>query len=60
MTLHPDVAHRAQVELDIVVGQSRLPRFEDRDQLPYIRAMLKETMRWRAVGPLGKLTLSAP
>jgi cytochrome P450 len=54
MTLNPDVMKRAQTELDSVVGRSRLPTFEDKEKLPYIRAIVKETLRWRPVGPLGE------
>ncbi|KDQ54011.1 hypothetical protein JAAARDRAFT_113130, partial [Jaapia argillacea MUCL 33604] len=49
---HPDVQKRAQAELDAVVGSSRLPEFSDRDQLPYIEALMKETLRWLPITPL--------
>ncbi|TDL16829.1 cytochrome P450 [Rickenella mellea] len=53
MSLYPDVMRKAQAEIDAVVGRDRLPTFQDRDNLPYIRAMVKEVLRWRPVGPLG-------
>ncbi|KAJ8474341.1 hypothetical protein ONZ51_g7280 [Trametes cubensis] len=53
MALHPEVQRRAQVELDTVVGPSRLPDFDDAPSLPYITAIMKECMRWRIVLPLG-------
>ncbi|KAM5530936.1 hypothetical protein V8D89_015381 [Ganoderma adspersum] len=53
MTLYPDVQRHAQKELDDVVGRDRLPTFEDRDRLPYIANVVKETFRWKAVSPLG-------
>ncbi|KAJ7810241.1 cytochrome P450, partial [Mycena olivaceomarginata] len=31
----------------------RVPTFADQANLPYIRALVKETLRWRAPGPLG-------
>ena len=47
MTLRPDIAKRAQEEIDKVLGnESRLPTLEDRDDLPYIDCILKETYRW--------------
>ncbi|KAF7776140.1 hypothetical protein Agabi119p4_4533 [Agaricus bisporus var. burnettii] len=52
MTLYPQVAKRAKVELDEVVGTNRLPTFEDRDSLPYINALVKEVFRWYTVVPL--------
>ena len=53
MMNHPEVQHRAQIEIDRVVGQQRLPDFEDRPSLPYVDAVLRETMRWGPVAPLG-------
>ena len=55
MTWYPDVQEKAQQELDRVVGRDRLPTFEDRPTLPYITNIVKETLRWKAVSPLGKL-----
>ncbi|RPD67493.1 cytochrome P450 [Lentinus tigrinus ALCF2SS1-7] len=52
MLLFPDAMRKAQAELDAVVGRDRLPSFEDRKDLPYIRALVKEVLRWRPVGPL--------
>ncbi|THU86529.1 cytochrome P450 [Dendrothele bispora CBS 962.96] len=53
MRLYPNVMRKAQAEIDAVVGRERLPTFEDREKLPYIRAIVKEVLRWRPVGPLG-------
>ncbi|EJF62600.1 cytochrome P450 [Dichomitus squalens LYAD-421 SS1] len=53
MVLYPDVQRKAQAELDAIVGRSRLPSFEDFENLVYIRAIIKETLRWHPVGPLG-------
>lgn len=36
-------------ELDRVVGRDRMPGPEDMSELPYIMAMVKETLRWRTV-----------
>lgn len=53
MMTHPEVQHRAQKELDDVVGRQLLPTFGDRPQLPYVTALVKETLRWKAVSPFG-------
>lgn len=53
LVTHPDVLRRAQAELDAVVGSARTPNFEDEASLPYIRALCKETLRWRPVAVLG-------
>lgn len=53
MTIYPDVQKRAQEEIDRVVGNNRLPTLTDRDHLPYINAVVKETLRWHPVAPMG-------
>ncbi|KAK7443507.1 hypothetical protein VKT23_015679 [Stygiomarasmius scandens] len=52
MILYPETQKKAQEELDRVVGRGRLPTFRDYESLPYIRAIVKEILRWRGVGPL--------
>ncbi|GLA93934.1 hypothetical protein AtubIFM57143_000787 [Aspergillus tubingensis] len=52
MALFPTVQTKAQEELDCVVGTS-LPTTEDRTNLPYINAVIKEVLRWNPVTPLG-------
>ena len=53
MLAYPETQARALAELDAVVGRSRLPSFADLPQLPYIRAMVKEALRWRPIAPSG-------
>ncbi|KAH9022346.1 cytochrome P450 [Lactarius pseudohatsudake] len=50
---YPEVQTRAHAELDEVVGSARPPTFADLPSLPYIRAMVKETLRWSATIPMG-------
>ena len=45
LSLNPDVVKRAQAELDAAVGSDRMPDFDDKDRLPYIQAVVDETMR---------------
>ena len=52
MSLYPDVLRKAQAELDAVVGASRLPDWDDKDELPYVNAIIKESLRWQNVIPL--------
>ncbi|KAI0259889.1 cytochrome P450 [Gloeopeniophorella convolvens] len=52
MLKHPEVQCKAQREIDEVIGTSRLPDFSDQDALPYVSAVLKETLRWHPVTPL--------
>jgi cytochrome P450 len=42
MALHPAVQAKAQREIDEVVGGDRLPTFADREDLPYVEAIVKE------------------
>ncbi|KAF9805511.1 hypothetical protein IEO21_09009 [Rhodonia placenta] len=53
MVLHPEVVHKAQAEIDRVVGRTRLPTLMDRDALPYLDQVLKEVYRWNPPVPLG-------
>ena len=45
MMTHPDVQKKAQMYIDAVVGDGRMPTFADRPQLAYIDGILKEIMR---------------
>ncbi|CDO77905.1 hypothetical protein BN946_scf184692.g3 [Trametes cinnabarina] len=49
----PDAMKKAQAELDEVVGGDRLPQFEDQERLPYLHALINETLRWRPIAVLG-------
>ncbi|KAG9312746.1 cytochrome P450 [Chiua virens] len=53
MMNHPEVQRRAQADIDRVVGRKRLPSFDDREALPYVDAVLRETMRWSPMSPMG-------
>lgn len=52
MLLFPEVQKKAQEELDRVCGD-RFPTMDDWDDLPYIRACVKETNRWMPTAILG-------
>ena len=49
MVLHPEEYLKLQKELDNVVGPARLPLFTDMENLPRVRAVTKEVLRWRPV-----------
>ncbi|KAJ3746113.1 cytochrome P450 [Lentinula detonsa] len=53
MLANPEAQKRAQEEIDSVVQSGELPRFSDQERLPYVTAVVKETMRWKNVTPLG-------
>ncbi|KAF9457686.1 cytochrome P450 [Collybia nuda] len=50
---NPSALKKAQQEMESVLGVGRLPGFEDQDSLPYVMAIVNETLRWRDVAPLG-------
>ncbi|KAF5310107.1 hypothetical protein D9619_010511 [Psilocybe cf. subviscida] len=52
MMLNPGLLRRAQGEIDEVVGSDRLPTFSDRENLPYIECIFKESLRWGVPVPL--------
>ncbi|KAF8337876.1 cytochrome P450 [Cantharellus anzutake] len=51
MILNPEAQKRAQQEIEAVIGRHRLPTFSDREYLPYVEAVLKETLRWQPAVP---------
>ncbi|KAG0703344.1 cytochrome P450 [Suillus ampliporus] len=53
MVPNPEIQAKGQAEIDRVVGKARLPDFNDRPALPYVDAILRETLRWHPVVPLG-------
>ncbi|KAJ7760722.1 cytochrome P450 [Mycena maculata] len=53
MLENPDVQKQAQKEIDSVVSSGHLPDFADEKSLPYVTAVVKETMRWWPVTPIG-------
>lgn len=53
MAMHPAVQRKAQDALDGAIGKSRLPEHGDLANLPYLRAILLETLRWRPILPFG-------
>ncbi|KAJ2926963.1 hypothetical protein H1R20_g10156, partial [Candolleomyces eurysporus] len=55
MAIHPDIQKKAQAELDRVVGPDRLPDFDDKDDLVYLKALITELLTRR----LGHCALAA-
>ncbi|KAK7002188.1 O-methylsterigmatocystin oxidoreductase [Favolaschia claudopus] len=53
MLLHPEYQVKAQAEIDCVVGKTRLPCFEDREDMPLLDCMMQETLRWHPPTELG-------
>ncbi|KAK9503987.1 hypothetical protein O3M35_010436 [Rhynocoris fuscipes] len=53
MLHEPEIRRKVQAELDEVVGRRRLPRLEDRRDLPYTEATILEVLRISSIVPLG-------
>ncbi|XVE61225.1 hypothetical protein DITRI_Ditri06bG0022400 [Diplodiscus trichospermus] len=49
---HPNVMEKAQKEIDSVVGRNRILEESDIANLPYLKAIVKETLRLHPAGPL--------
>ena len=45
MVLYPAILKRAQEEIDLVIGNERLPTFEDKALLPYVEGIVREANR---------------
>ncbi|XP_042500425.1 cytochrome P450 78A5-like [Macadamia integrifolia] len=52
MVLHPEIQAKAQSEIDAVVGTTRTVLDSDLPNLPYLQAIVKETLRMHPPGPL--------
>ncbi|EEZ99196.1 cytochrome P450 304E1 [Tribolium castaneum] len=50
---NPEIQTKIQEEIDQVVGRSRLPSLDDRKDLPYFEASIRENLRLMPVTPLG-------
>ncbi|KAK3337598.1 cytochrome P450 [Cercophora scortea] len=53
MIKYPEEFKKAQAEVDRVCGSSRSPTSDDIDRLPFIKACMDETLRWRPVAAGG-------
>ncbi|KAG7089831.1 hypothetical protein E1B28_011478 [Marasmius oreades] len=52
MALHPDKQRIAQAEIDGLLNtENRMPLLSDLPNLPYLNAVMKETMRWHPILP---------
>ncbi|KAF5358637.1 hypothetical protein D9758_007686 [Tetrapyrgos nigripes] len=51
MCLNPEIQKNIHEEIDAVVGDGRLPTFEDRSQLHYFEAVIKEIKRFHIYVP---------
>ena len=53
MINYPETLGKAQREVDKLCGLTRSPTSEDMQELPYLRACMDETLRWRPVAAGG-------
>ncbi|XP_031625482.1 probable cytochrome P450 304a1 [Contarinia nasturtii] len=51
--LQPEILKKCQNEIDTVVGNSRLPTLNDRQNLPYVEATIRESLRHETLIPSG-------
>ncbi|ESK89264.1 cytochrome p450 [Moniliophthora roreri MCA 2997] len=52
MLAAPEAQRKAQEELDRVVRPGQLPSFDNEKSLPYVTAVVWESLRWKNVAPL--------
>jgi len=50
--MYPEVQAKAHLELDAVIGHELPPTASDRERLPYLDALWKESLRWHPPGPV--------
>ncbi|KAJ7020179.1 cytochrome P450 [Mycena alexandri] len=51
MPANPAAQRRAQAEIDSVTEGTSLPTFADQDRMPFVAALIQETLRWQSVAP---------
>lgn len=52
---NPQVVTKAREEIDRVIGRDRLPSIDDRPNLPYVRSVVAEVLRYGPPVPMGVL-----
>ncbi|KAK7464325.1 hypothetical protein VKT23_006493 [Stygiomarasmius scandens] len=52
MVLNPEQQKKAQAEIDEVTKGQYLPTFQDRHKLPYVEAVMLESLRWGPIAPM--------
>ena len=58
--MHPEVQDKAFEEIDRAIGHDRLPTLADLDDLPYMEALWKETLRWSPPVPISESSIYLP
>ncbi|KAG8983993.1 hypothetical protein FRB90_005628 [Tulasnella sp. 427] len=56
MSLFPLVQEKAWSEIDRVIGSQRLPVMDDIPNMPYMHAVVLETLRWNPTATFGNLS----
>lgn len=49
---NPEIQRRAQAEIDALCDEETLPKWQDEQSLPFVRAIRKESLRWRPPLPI--------
>ncbi|XP_037033214.1 probable cytochrome P450 304a1 [Bradysia coprophila] len=53
LLLNPQIKEKIQVEIDQIVGRSRLPALDDRSKMHYTEASIREILRYQTLAPNG-------
>ncbi|PIK37443.1 putative cytochrome P450 1A1-like isoform X2 [Apostichopus japonicus] len=53
LAIYPEVQRKVQEELDDVIGRDKLPTLQDEQNLPYLCAVIYETIRFSSMSLFG-------
>ena len=53
MAKHTQVQKKVQAEIDEKIGTTRRPQLSDKDNTPYVDAVVQELLRFSTIGPFG-------
>jgi cytochrome P450 family 2 subfamily J len=55
LAIHPDIQKRCHDEIDAAIGREKMATMKNKEQMPFIQAVLDEVQRYGSIVPMGVL-----